>query len=124
MTYDNARLPEALIRAGQALQEPRYGEAGLAALHFYESVTMENGVHVPIGNEGWYPRGGTRARYAQQPLEAWAMVDAELAAFDVTGDARRVESAEIALEWYYGKNSRGIVMANGADASTAWANRP
>jgi hypothetical protein len=113
LTYDNARLPEALIRAGQALQEPRYGEAGLAALQFYESVTMENGVHVPIGNDGWYPRGGVRARYAQQPLEACAMVDAALAAFDVTGDARYFATAEIALEWYYGKNSRGVPMASG-----------
>lgn len=113
MTYDNARLPEALLRAGHVLQEPRYGEAGLASLRFYESVTIENGVHVPIGNEGWYPRGGHRARYVQQPLEACAMVDAQLAAFDLTGDAAHVGTAEVALEWYYGKNTRGITMANG-----------
>jgi hypothetical protein len=113
MTYDNARLPEALIRAGHALQDRRCGEAGLAALEFYETVTIENGIHVPIGNEGWYPRDGPRARYAQQPLEASAMVDAELAAFDLTGDARHVATAELALEWYYGKNSRGVAMANG-----------
>ena len=113
MTYDNARLPEALLRTGHVLQEPRYGEAGLAALAFYESVTTENGVHVPIGNEGWYVRAGPRARYAQQPLEACAMVDAELAAFDLTGDAGHVAAAELALEWYYGKNSRGVSMANG-----------
>jgi hypothetical protein len=113
MTYDNARLPEALLRAGQVLQEPRYGEVGLATLAFYESVTTESGVHVPIGNDGWYIRAGPRARYAQQPLEACAMVDAELAAFDLTGDAGHVAAAELALDWYYGKNSRGITMANG-----------
>lgn len=113
MTYDNARLPEALIRAGHVLGEARYGKAGLAALGFYESVTIENGIHVPIGNDGWFPRAGPRARYVQQPLEACAMVDAELAAFDLTGDVRRVAIAELALEWYYGKNSRGITMANG-----------
>jgi hypothetical protein len=113
MTYDNARLPEALIRAGQALAEPRYAEAGMTALAFYESVTTEGGVYVPIGNEGWYPRGGPRARYAQQPLEACAMVDAQLAAFDFSGDAGHIATAELALEWYYGKNSRGVVMANG-----------
>lgn len=113
MTYDNARLPEALIRAGHVLGEARHGEAGLAALGFYESISIENGIHVPIGNDGWFPRAGPRARYAQQPLEACAMVDAELAAFDLTGDARHVATAEVALEWYYGKNSRGITMANG-----------
>ncbi len=113
MTYDNARLPEALLRAGQVLAEPRYVAMGLAALAFYESVTVENGIHVPIGNDGWYVRGGRRARYAQQPLEANAMVDAQLAAFDGTGDATHVASAEVALAWYYGKNSRGVTMANG-----------
>lgn len=113
MTYDNARLPEALIRAGQVLSQPRFGEAGLAALRFYEQMTIENGIHVPIGNDGWYVRGGTRAVYAQQPLEASAMVDAELAAFDLSGDAGHVATAELALEWYYGKNSRGITMVSG-----------
>ena len=39
-------------------------------------------MHVPIGNDGWYRRGGHRARYGQQPLEAAAMVDAQLAAFE------------------------------------------
>ena len=113
MTYDNARLPEALIRAGHVLAEPRFGDAGLAALKFYEGVTIEDGIHVPIGNDGWYHRGGRRARYAQQPLEAVAMVDAELAGYDATGDAAHLVSAQVALDWYYGKNSRGVVMANG-----------
>ena len=113
MTYDNARLPEALLRAGHALGDARYGEAGLEALGFYEETTIENGIHVPIGNNGWYHRGGARARYAQQPLEACALVDAALAAFDLTGDPGHVASAELALEWYSGKNSRGVVMASG-----------
>ncbi|HMF28762.1 MAG TPA: hypothetical protein VKE42_08325, partial [Candidatus Cybelea sp.] len=112
MTYDNARLPEALLRAGQVLSEPAFGEIGLKALEFYESVTIENGLHVPIGNDGWYARDGPRARYVQQPLEACAMVDAALAAFDFTGEASHVATAELALEWYYGKNSRGITMAS------------
>jgi hypothetical protein len=113
MTYDNARLPEALIRAGHVLREPRYGNVGLEALAFYEGVSIEDGVHVPIGNDGWYPRGGHRARYAQQPLEACAMVDAELAAFDLTGNAAHVATAEIAMEWYHGKNSRSLAMVQG-----------
>lgn len=113
MTYDNARLPEALIRAGHVLGEARYGEAGLEALGFYQETTIENGIHVPIGNDGWYYRGERRARYEQQPLETCALVDAALAAFDLTGDPGNVATAELALEWYYGKNSRGVVMANG-----------
>lgn len=113
LTYDNARLPEVMLRAAGALEEPQFAEIGLRALAFYEGITLEARIFVPIGNDGWYFRGGPRARYAQQPLEACAMVDAELAAFEYTSDASYRSSAELALEWYYGKNSRGIVMARG-----------
>jgi hypothetical protein len=113
MTYDNARLPEALIRTGSALSHARYRETGLVALGFYESVTLDGGIYVPIGNRGWYPRGGPRAIYAQQPLEASALIDAELAAYDATGDAAHFANAELGLAWYYGKNSRSETMAHG-----------
>jgi hypothetical protein len=110
MTYDNARLPEALLRIGTVLEDRAFVELGLETLDFYESVVVENGVFVPIGNNGWYVRGGKRARYAQQPLEAAALVDAALAAEVVTGDPRFRRLAECGLEWYYGRNSRDAVM--------------
>ncbi len=111
MTYDNARLPEALLRAGKVLGEQRFIDVGLRTLAFYESVTIEDGIYVPIGNDGWYQRGGERSRYAQQPLEAVGLVDAELAAFAALPDAGRLARAELGLAWYHGKNSRGAVMA-------------
>lgn len=113
MTYDVARLPEALLRAGLALEEPAFVEDALKALAFYESVAFEGRVFVPIGNRGWYLRGGERARYDQQPLEAAAMVDAELAAFDATGKPARRAAAEAAMAWYEGANTEGIVMEHG-----------
>jgi hypothetical protein len=117
MTYDNARLPEALIRAGSGLSDARYGDVGLTTLAFYERVTLETGIFIPIGNRGWYERGGPRAVYAQQPLEAFALIDAELAAFDATGDPRHFGSAELGLAWYYGKNTRSETMAHGGGCS-------
>ncbi len=42
MTYDNARLCEALLRGGSALGSERYVRTGLAMLAFYTSVTIEN----------------------------------------------------------------------------------
>jgi hypothetical protein len=113
MTYDNARLPEALIRAGLALGDERYAHVGATTLAFYERVTILDGVFVPIGNLGWYSRGGPRALYGQQPLEACALIDAELAAFDATGDAAHRANAELGLAWYYGKNLRAETMAHG-----------
>ena len=119
MTYDNARLCEALLRGGAVLGNARYVDAGLAMLDFYTSVVIEadatagssGSIFVPVGNDGWYPRGGVKARYGQQPLEAAALVDAAFAALDVTGDDRWRGVAEIAHEWFFGGNTQHVQVA-------------
>jgi hypothetical protein len=110
MTYDNGRLCEALIRAGLALNDHALLRDGLDMLDFYASITVERGIFVPIGNAGWFERGGTRARFGQQPLEAAAMVSAALAAHAATGDARYRSLAEIAGDWYFGRNTHQFLM--------------
>lgn len=113
MTYDNARLPEAMLRAGCVLDDERFTAIGRATLSFYARSTFDRGIFVPIGNEGWYRRGGLRARYDQQPLEAAAAVDAHLVAWESGAGDEHLARARAALGWYYGRNSRGEVMAQG-----------
>jgi hypothetical protein len=113
MTYDNARLPEALLRAGTALADARLQDIGLSTLEFLERIVFEDEIFVPIGNAGWYHRGGSRARFAQQPLEATAMVDAELAAFAASREVSHLAAAERAAAWFDGTNLLGIQMAHG-----------
>ena len=110
MTYDNARLCEALIRAGIVLDDHALTRDGLKMLDFYSSIVIEDGMFVPIGNDGWYPRGGVRARFGQQPLEAAALVSAAQAAFAATGDVRYENVAAIAGDWYFGRNTHGFLM--------------
>jgi hypothetical protein len=112
MTYDNARLPEALLRAGLMLGDLRLKNAGLRMLSFYAGVVIEDGIFVPVGNNGWYPRGGTKARYGQQPIEAAGMIDASLAAQAVTGDPAHQRNAEIAFEWFFGANTAGAALVS------------
>jgi hypothetical protein len=114
MTYDNARLCEALIRAGVVLGDHALLREGLEMLAFYAGVVVEDGMFVPIGNDGWYRRGGPRARFGQQPLEAAALVSAALAAHAVTGDAAYRTLAGIAGDWYFGRNThRFLMVTNG-----------
>jgi hypothetical protein len=110
MTYDNGRLCEALIRAGVVLDDHALLRDGLDMLGFYSEIAVEDGMFVPIGNAGWYPRGGIRARFGQQPLEAAAMVSAALAALAATGDLRYRSLAAIAGDWYFGRNTHGFLM--------------
>jgi hypothetical protein len=112
MTYDNARLPQALLAAGWILEDRNLLDLGARTLAYYETVTVEDGIFVPIGNDGWYPRGGTRARYSQQPLEAAALVDAALIARTALGDLRYEALARTGLDWFLGRNTAGVVMVS------------
>ncbi len=59
---------------------------------------------VPIGSNGFYPQGGERARFDQQPVEAQAMVSACLEAYRITGEKRWHKEARRAFEWFLGRN--------------------
>jgi hypothetical protein len=111
LTYDNARIPEALLRIGTVLEDSALIDLGVRSLVFYESIVVENAMFVPVGNAGWYVRGGERARYAQQPLEAAAFIDAALAAEAATSDRHYRKLAESTLDWFYGRNSCGALLA-------------
>lgn len=112
LTYDNARLPEAMLRAGLALGEPKFASVGIAALRFLSLVTQPHGMFVPIGAPRWYERGAARPLFDQQPLEASAMVDANLAAFSFTGNIRFLDEAAVAYDWFFGRNVAGLVVVD------------
>lgn len=113
MIYANARLPEALLRAGQVLNSQQMIAVGLESLRFYESIVVENGMFVPVGSQGWFPRGGERSRYPQQPIEAAGLVDAALVAHEITGEDHYLALADVAMDWFFGKNSHGAVLVSG-----------
>ena len=49
--------------------------AGLRSLEWLSSVqASDDGYFAPIGSNGFYERGGPKAMYDQQPVEAGAMV--------------------------------------------------
>lgn len=110
MTYDNARLCEAALRAGDALEDDRLIEIGVESFAFYRRVVIDDGIFVPIGNQGWYARGGKRARYGQQPLEAAALIDAALAAHARSGETTFLATARLGWEWFYGRNTDGATL--------------
>ncbi|WP_367871224.1 glycosyltransferase [Luteolibacter sp. Populi] len=111
LSYDNARLPQALIASGSRLPESRALEIGLASLEWLVGVQTSGAGHFrPIGNEGFYPSGGKRADFDQQPLEAQASVAACLEAWRVTGDKRWLGEAERAFDWFLGRNDVGLPL--------------
>jgi glycosyltransferase involved in cell wall biosynthesis len=107
LTYCNAALPHAMLLCGQSLSNPVMTEAGLESLAWLAELQHADtdGKHfVPIGSNGFYQKGGERARFDQQPVEAQAMVSACLEAQRITGEKYWHTEAHRAFEWFLGRN--------------------
>jgi glycosyltransferase involved in cell wall biosynthesis len=107
LTYCNAALPHAMLLCGQSLSNPVMTEAGLESLAWLAELQHADtdGKHfVPIGSNGFYQKGGERARFDQQPVEAQAMVSACLEAQRITGEKYWHTEARRAFEWFLGRN--------------------
>lgn len=113
VAYDNARLPEALIRAGMLLRRNDFLDVGLQTLLWLDAVqTSPEGNFSAIGSDSFNKRYAPPLLHDQQPLEAAAMVDACDAAFAATGDSRWQESAINAYRWFLGKNENGLAVGD------------
>jgi glycosyltransferase involved in cell wall biosynthesis len=116
LAYDNARLPEAMIRAGQTLGRPDLLRVGLDTLDWIVArQTSPEGRFRAIGTESFHRPYADPLPFDQQPLEAQATIDACIAAHDVTGDERWAEEAMKAYRWYLGANDLDLPLASGAD---------
>jgi glycosyltransferase involved in cell wall biosynthesis len=105
VTYCNARLPHALLLAGARLGEPEMTTVATRALQWLAEIQRtEDGYFAPIGSNGFHVRGGPKAAFDQQPVEASAMVSACLDARRVTGDPTWTEHARRAFGWFLGQN--------------------
>ena len=114
LTYDNARLPQALLLSGQWLSDREMLQTGLRALDWLKQVQTDakGGHFAAIGNHGWFPRGGSKARFDQQPIEAAAMVDACIEAFNCTQEDQWIAYAYRCLNWYQGENDLGVPLCD------------
>ncbi len=112
LTYGNARLPQALFAAYMSVKKPVFLEVAEKAMDFLVETQMIEGVFVPVGSNGWYKRGGERAFFDQQPIEASAMVDAALDAYVADGERRYLKLADDVFEWFLGRNSCKLMIYN------------
>jgi glycosyltransferase involved in cell wall biosynthesis len=105
VTYCNARLSQALLVSGTLLEHEEMVAVGIRSLDWLATIQRsDDGYFAPIGSNGFYRRGGEKAAFDQQPVEACAMVSACLEARRVSGDARWAKHARWAFDWFLGQN--------------------
>lgn len=115
LAYDNARLPEALLRGAVFLGDDAMRADALAAFDWLDGMqTNESDQFRAVGTDSFGRPYEKPLPFDQQPLEAWATVDAAIYAHGITGDDRWLETAWRAYAWYLGANDLGIPIATPA----------
>lgn len=120
LRYSNGMLPLSLLRAAAVVESVdgdlarRAVGVGCQSLDFLLEQSRHDALPAPIGSEGWYPRGGPKALYSQQPVDAAATILAALEAWAVSRQPHYRDAARTWLGWYEGCNTLGLpVVADG-----------
>jgi glycosyltransferase involved in cell wall biosynthesis len=105
LAYDNARLSQALISGGEALGRDDLVERGLESLRWLGDESGLDGSFLCLaGHRGRRAGEPVQGSGDEQPLDAAALVEAELAAYAVTRDAEHGRRAIRAFGWFLGRN--------------------
>ncbi len=108
--YDNGIMPMALFQTYALLRKEKYLKVARDTLEFLEGNLIRDGRLSIIGSNGWYKRGGPRAQYDQQPIDATAMVLAYQSAYWVTQDKEYLKKMRLAFGWFLGENDMGMSL--------------
>lgn len=108
LTYSNARLPHAMLMAGQFKNNKKYIAAGLESLEWlFSQLVDDNNKYISlIGNDGWLVKGQPKAKFDQQPVEIPPLIDACYQAYLITKDNEWITRINLAFSWYLGNNER------------------
>lgn len=115
LTYCNARLPHALIVSGAHGGDEAMIGIGLRSLAWLvDQQQSSDGGFQPVGSNGYYVRGDSKAVFDQQPVEASTMISACLEARRATGDGKWAVHARRAFDWFLGENALRQVVCDAA----------
>ncbi len=104
LAYDNGILPLALLHSAEILNDGKINEIALEAMTFLSGITLKDGYLSIIGNEKWYKKDGERSMFAQQPVDALAMILMYRQAFHLTKDKNYLTKLFSCFMWFLGEN--------------------
>jgi hypothetical protein len=104
LAYDNGILPLALLHSAEILNDDKITSNALDAMNFLTGITLKDGYLSIIGNKEWYKRDGERSMFAQQPIDALAMVLMYHQAFHLTHNKEYLNKLYTSFMWFLGEN--------------------
>jgi glycosyltransferase involved in cell wall biosynthesis len=105
MTYDNAILPLALLHSCEITGDEQVKKIAMTTMGFLDKLTLSNGYLSPVGNDGWYYRGGTFPTFDQQAIETMAMVLMHFEAYQTFREPEYIEKMFLSYRWFLGENT-------------------
>lgn len=113
LSYDNARIPQALIVAGVSLSRPDMLAIGLKTLAWLDTIQKApNGFFRAVGSSTPATAFAPPRLLDQQPIEACATIDAALAAYAATKQSKWLIMAQTAHAWFFGENDNGLPLSD------------
>lgn len=110
LCYDNAIMPMSLFNAYSVLNDEKLLKSAKESLSFLEKIVFKDGILSVVGSNGWYTKGGTRAQFDQQSIDAASTVMALQSAYRVTHETEYLKKMKLAFDWFLGENDLGIPM--------------
>lgn len=104
LAYDNGILPLALLHAAEVLEDGDISKVAFDTMDFLTEHTMKDGYLSIIGNKDWYVKDKERSMFAQQPIDAEAMVLMYHQAYVLTGDRDFLKKLFTSFMWFLGEN--------------------
>ncbi|MBN2524253.1 MAG: glycosyltransferase family 4 protein [Bacteroidales bacterium] len=104
LAYDNGILPLALLHSAEILNDKKITKIAVKSMNFLTMHTLNDHYLSIIGNEKWFKREGERSVFAQQPIDAMAMVLMYHQAFHLTKDKDYLNKLYTSFLWFLGEN--------------------
>lgn len=112
MTYANALIPHGLLASRKIIQDSLLDEALELSANFLIRSTIRDGLFVPIGSSGWYPKGEHPSSENQQPIEAGTMFEFLLSYHAQFPNRLSPQIILAPYLWFFGANTNKQLMAN------------
>lgn len=105
LTYSNAVIPEALAIAYLITKNEECLVVARESMDFLISYSFEGDTCVPIGQKGWFMKGGEKQLHDQQPEEVAVLVQALKTMYELTEEERYKKLMLTAFSWFMGNNT-------------------
>ncbi|MDP3920668.1 MAG: glycosyltransferase [Candidatus Omnitrophota bacterium] len=104
LTYDNAFLPLALLKAYRLTRDKTYLSIAKKTLSFLEAIYFKSEYLQLVGNNRWMTKSSKACLFDEQPVDAMASVLLFQEAYLTFNDKRYLDLMRMSFDWFVGKN--------------------